>query len=107
MVCLRVVLHETPINTLFLCPIKKPLTGLDPATASIQINVATCKLLVAVFRDAKRTKNQSQEIQTKGDLYPYTKFLTHAKLVLFNVFQTECVVQLTYKLHIKCNRNLF
>ena len=39
-------------------------------------------MLVAVIRDAKCTKNQSQEIRTEGDLYPYTKFFAHAKLVL-------------------------
>lgn len=35
--------------------------GPDPTTASIQMRIATCKLLVAVMRDARRTKNQSGE----------------------------------------------
>lgn len=50
-------------------PCKKTPTGLDPATASVQVNVATCTLLVAVMTDTKCTKNQSQEIQTEGDLH--------------------------------------
>lgn len=35
--------------------------GPDPTTASIQMRIATCKLLVAVTRDARHTKNQSGE----------------------------------------------
>lgn len=38
------------------------MTGLDPATASIEMRVAMCKLLVVVIRDTKCSKNQSQEI---------------------------------------------
>lgn len=82
------------------------MTGLDPATASIEMRVAMCKLLVVVIRDTKCSKNQSQEIWTEGDLYRILNFLLMQSSE-FNAFQLECVVRLIYKLHIKWNRNLF